>query len=152
MLSDGRPMVEFEERFKLYKFLEVPHLPLMHWSYSSAWMMATHMYDFVKQKMRDLINAASYIAVTCDESTGVDNTSWMAFYVYVMQNWSRKPLLITLQKLEADGATADALLSTITGILELHVGLDRDAIASKLVCFGADGVSAFQGHKKGVSK
>ena len=90
--------------------------------------------------------------MTCDESTAVDNTSWLCLHVYVMQNWSRKSLLLTLQKLDSDGYIADSLLAVITGILAHHGKMEPDEIAAKLICFGADGVSLFQGYRNGVSK
>ena len=90
--------------------------------------------------------------MTCDESTAVDNTSWLCLHVYVMQNWSRKPLLLTLQKLDSDGYTAISLLAVITGILAHHGKTEPDEIVAKLICFGADGVSLFQGCRNGVSK
>ena len=130
----------------------------------------------MQKKIQELIGEASYIAVTCDESTAVDNTSWLCLHVYVMQNWSRRPLLLTLQKLDSDGYTADSLLAVITGILAHHGKMEPDGyiadsllavitgilahhgkmepdeIAAKLICFGGDGVSSFQGCRNGVSK
>ena len=99
-----------------------------------------------------MIGEASDIVVTCDESTAVDNTSWLCLHVYVMHNWSRKPLLLTLQKLDSDGYTADSLLTVITGILAYHSKMELEQIAAKLICFGADGVSSFQGCRNEVSK
>ena len=44
LLSEGRPMLEFESRFSLYKFLNVPDLPAAHWCDTSGWAMASYMY------------------------------------------------------------------------------------------------------------
>jgi hypothetical protein len=51
----------------------------------------------------------------------------------------------------ADGATANNLTELLMWSLSYKGGLDDDAIASKLLCFGADGVSAFQGKRTGVT-
>ena len=104
------------------------------------------------KKMQQLIGEASYIAVTCDESTAVDNTSWLCLSVYVMHNWNRKRLLLTLQKLDSDGYTADSLLTVITGILAHHGKMEPEQIVAKLICFRANGVSSFQGCRNGISK
>ena len=72
------------------------------------------------KKMQDLIANASYIVVTCDESTRVDNTSLFFLYVYGMENWARTPLLLILQKLDAKCYTVDALLMMITSILAYY--------------------------------
>jgi len=69
-----------------------------------------------------------------------------------MNDWERLPLLISIQKLKSDGATANNLTAILTIALEVHAGLTPPLIASKLIYFGADGVSAFQGKRKGVSK
>ena len=60
--------------------------------------------------------------------------------------------MIALSKLESDGATADFLTRIIMSALLVNIGLDPTTIASKLLCFDADGVAAFQGHKNGVTK
>ena len=54
--------------------------------------------------------------------------------------------MIALIKLESDGATADSLTHVIMNALLVNSGLDSTAIASKLLCFGANGMVAFQGH------
>jgi hypothetical protein len=51
----------------------------------------------------------------------------------------------------ADGATANNLTDMLMNSLELKGGLDKAAIAAKLLCFGADGCSAFQGSKNGIT-
>jgi hypothetical protein len=50
ILSAGRPMQEYKSREELYQFLNVPECPSMHWCHGSGWLMAEHMYDFIKTK------------------------------------------------------------------------------------------------------
>lgn len=66
VLSDRRPMLEFESRSNLYSFLGLPNLPSMHWSDNFGWIMAAHMYSFEQQKMKAMIIAADFIAITCE--------------------------------------------------------------------------------------
>jgi hypothetical protein len=49
-----------------------------------------------------------------------------------------------------DGATANGLTKLFMDSLDTKGGLDTDAIASKLLCFGVDGVSTFQKKQTGV--
>jgi hypothetical protein len=93
-------MTEFESRFALYDFLKVPDLPHVHWSDGAGWLMACHMYDFVKAKHRAMLEAASYFSLTADETSAVDNCSYIVVHVYVLQDWVRIPLILHLQKLE----------------------------------------------------
>lgn len=151
LLCAGRPMVEFEAKQSLFRLLETPNCPSMHWSAGVGWLMAEHMYSFVQEKIKAMIKSAQFIALTCDETTGVDNCSYIVVHVYIMLDWVRVPLLLTLQKLESDGATADNLTTLLMGIVGVRGDLDALAIATKLVCFGADGVSAFQGCRTGVT-
>jgi hypothetical protein len=98
------------------------------------------------------VKAARFIVVTADETSTVDNTSWIVIHVYVMEHWGRVSHLCSLQKIESDGATANNLTQTLMGALSINCGLEAADIASKLVCFGVDGASAFQGSKNGVLK
>jgi hypothetical protein len=104
MLTDGRPMNEFENKFKIYDFLDVPDFPRVHWSDGAGWLMAEHMYDIVKKMHRALLAAASYLSLTADETTAVDNYSYIAVHCYVLQDWNRVPLLLHLQKMESGNA------------------------------------------------
>jgi hypothetical protein len=100
-LRDGRPMIEYESRFKIYDFLTVPDLPRVHWSEGAGWLMAEHMYDIVKKKHRRMLAAASYMSLTTDETMAVDNCSYIAVHCYVLQDWIRFPILLHLQKMES---------------------------------------------------
>ena len=101
--------------------------------------------------MKAMISAANFIAITCNETSGVDNKSYIAVHIYVMQNWTRAPLLVALQQVASDGATIDGLTDLLVGILTSRGGLDTATVARKLLCFGADGVSMMQGHRIGVT-
>jgi len=69
-----------------------------------------------------------------------------------MQNWTRVPMFVLLQKLESDGATTDNLMLLILLALSVKIGFTTEAISMRLICFNANGVVAFQGHKFGVTK
>jgi hypothetical protein len=58
--------------------------------------------------------------------------------------------LLFLQRM-VDGGGADVVREMITSSLEFHGGLSERQIAEKLVCFGANGVSTFQGSRNGVT-
>ena len=49
ILSDGRPIVEFESRSQLYYFLQVPHCPRAHWSHTSGWILSENIYLSVQE-------------------------------------------------------------------------------------------------------
>jgi hypothetical protein len=86
MLRDGRPMSEFESGFKVYNFLSVPDLPRIHWSDGAGWLLADHMFDLVTKKHRAMLAAASFLSLTADETTAVDNCSYIAIHCYVIKD------------------------------------------------------------------
>ena len=90
-----------------------------------------------------MIQASNFIALSADETSTIDNTSVIVIHVYVLCNWSKQSLMIALSKLKSVGATADFVTRVILSALLVNTGLDPTAIASKLLCFGADGVAAF---------
>ena len=99
-----------------------------------------------------MIQASNFIALSADETNTIDNTSVIVIHAYVLCDWNKQSLMIALSKLESDSATADSLMRVIMSALLVNNGLDPMAITSKLLCFGADGVAAFQNHKNGVTK
>ena len=98
ILADGRLMLEYESRAALYEFLNVPNFPRMHWSNNSGWIMAEFMYSEVRAAILRVFAIANYVALTCDEVSTIDNGSWISIHAYVVQNWSRVPFLISLEK------------------------------------------------------
>jgi hypothetical protein len=63
--------------------------------------MATYMYDLVKEKHRAMLAAAQYISLTADETSAVDNLSYIVIHVYILQDWLRVPLVLHINKLES---------------------------------------------------
>lgn len=62
-------------------------------------------------------------------------------------------VLVLLQKLEIDGASADNLTSLIMSALNVKVEFkSAKAIAMRLICFGTNAIAAFQGHRTEVKK
>lgn len=67
------------------------------------------MHSFVKERIKSLISAATFCAITADKTSCADNTSLIAIHCYIMKDWQCLPFLINLQKLESDGATSNSL-------------------------------------------
>lgn len=143
-------MLEYESLFSLCEFLEVPFLPRSHWTDSSGWIMAEFLYDMVRSEIRSRVSSTDFVAVTCDETTSVDNGSWLSCHAYVCENWERVPYLVALTKV-IEAPTANTFLELILQSLEKGAGVGPDALERMLLCFGADGVSAFQGCRTGVT-
>ncbi|KAG0595345.1 hypothetical protein M758_UG159300 [Ceratodon purpureus] len=112
--------------------------------------MAEYMFLQVKAGILKEVSSASYIALSADETSTLDNGSWISIHAYVVKDWVRVPYLISLEQV-VDGAAAINLTAVLIKALKSGGGLDDSAICSKLLSFGADGVSTFQGARNGVT-
>jgi hypothetical protein len=150
VLSHGRPMCDYEHQQYLLRHLKVKNIPMKHWSVTSGWEMAEHLHACVLAALKVVVQSARIISISADEVTVVDNTSWVGVHVYAMRSWERMPYLLHLSCVSESG-TSDHLTNVIMYVLLGEGGLSHEEIASKLVCFRADGVSTFQGTKTGVT-
>jgi hypothetical protein len=90
-----------------------------------------------------------FISMSCDEVTTIDNQSWLFVHVYVTNEWKRVSILLNLQRV-VDGAIFNNLTSVIMKSLMEFGGLSEIDLVNKLVYFGANGITIFQGVKNGV--
>jgi hypothetical protein len=87
LLTYGRPMVQYEEMQALFSFLKVPSFPRSHWSDSFGWTMSEFMYLQVKDKIRSTIVACNFFALSADEATACDNSSWLSMHISTCEDW-----------------------------------------------------------------
>ncbi|KAG0574823.1 hypothetical protein KC19_VG294800 [Ceratodon purpureus] len=87
LLSQGRPMLEYEASHSLFKYLLVPGLPKLHWSDNSGWEMADAMLKQVLKQNRVDMQSSNFLSMSCDEVTTIDNQSWISIHVYYMCEW-----------------------------------------------------------------
>jgi hypothetical protein len=96
------------------------------------------------------MKATNFISISCDEVTSVDNQSWLSLHAYIIKEWSQIPILLSLERV-VEGADAGNLTRVIIQALLTVGGLTGESLSSKLICFGANGVSIFQGARTGVT-
>jgi hypothetical protein len=80
-------MVQYEEMQALFSFLKVPSFPRSHWSDSFGWTMSEFMYLQVKDKIRSTIVACNFFALSADEATACDNSSWLSMHISTCEDW-----------------------------------------------------------------
>jgi len=130
--------------------VKVKNMPKKHWSENIGWGMSEHLHAIVLLALKAVVQLARIISISVDKVTTIDNTLWLGVHVYAMDSWEKVPHLLHLSCVSS-GGIAYHLTNMIIFSLMGEGGLSREDIASKLVCFGADGVSMFQGTKKGVT-
>jgi len=108
------------------------------------------MYKVVLEEIKKLVQKARFLVVTVDEVTAVDTGSYLSVYYYVVENWVRIPLLVSLQRVDC-ASNAENLTKLIIEAVSTGGGLDFKLLASKLVSFGCDGTATLQGVRTGVT-
>ena len=136
MLQEGRPMLEYAALLRLLTFLGVPNLPKRHWSDNPGWGLAECMWSQVQLKTKAVMAKARFFSVTCDEVTTLDTHSWISIHGYVCDNWKRKPLLLSLERV-TDGGGSDNLTAVILGALKNAAGFKETELVTRLASFGA---------------
>ena len=86
------------------------------------------------------MQSARIISISGDEVTAVDNTSWIGIHVYAMERWKKVSHLLHLSHV-SNASIASHLTIVIMDTLINERSLTTNEIASKVVCFGANGVS-----------
>ncbi len=92
---------------------------------------------------------SNFISVSCDEMIGFANQSWLSIHVYGTKNEKGLGHFTKFAK----GGRWDHF-NNLTKIIVKSLmecgSLNEKKIANKLVCFGANDVTIFQGAKIGV--
>jgi hypothetical protein len=144
-------MTDYEACRELFMQLSIPNCPRKHWSASSGWEMADSMSEVLSTHTKKVLAEARFYSVSADEVTTVDHESWLSVHIYISVGFSRLPILLSLSRL-TEGNGASAVKESILTFLSWHRGIVDSLVAERLVCFGTDGVSMFQGCRTGVTQ
>jgi hypothetical protein len=82
--------------------------------------------------------------------TTVDNQSWLSATTYTSMLDEQVCHLLQVCRM-IDGNGADNITSMLLTTLMHHRGLSPDRVGVKLISFGANGASVFQGSRNGVA-
>jgi hypothetical protein len=96
-----------------------------------------------------VVQKARFISISANEVTTMDYQSWLSVHVYLITDWKHNPILLTLEEF-VNGGIVNNLTKVIVDSVLQYGGLSKFDLASKLINFGANGVSIFQGAKSGV--
>ena len=150
LLMQGRALAQYESMRELLELLGVLDFPRKYWNVMVGWEMADHLAIVLADHTKQVISKARFFSLSSDEVTTIDSQLWLSIHIYVCIDYKRVPILMSLSHLE-QGNLSEAIRETILGMLVHHSGMSALAIASGLVCFGADGVFVFQGSRSGVT-
>jgi hypothetical protein len=80
-------MTKYEQMQSSFAFLKVPNNPLKHWSDCVGWEIAKGLHCVVLIAIKKFIMASSFLYISIDEMTIVDNQSWISIHCYVVIGW-----------------------------------------------------------------
>jgi hypothetical protein len=149
VLSQGRPMADFTAMQDLFLQLNVADIPKKHWREALGWDFAQAMAKVCSDRLKAGIAKASFIFVSADEVTAVDNSQWLSIHVFYNVMSSRQSHMLSVRRVDCE-ANASNLTNMIVEQLAWHGGILEIELAQKLICFGADGAAVFQGSQNGM--
>lgn len=109
------------------------------------------MHGVLLEATKTLFVATSFITISADEVTTIDNTKWLSIHLYVMQNWKRIPILLCMV-IVSTSATFDNIYALMLKCLGDFDRLRLKDLVQKLINIGYDNNNIFQGHKTGVKQ
>jgi hypothetical protein len=106
-------MLEYEPLKPLLQFLNV--LKMLHKELNNIvrWTMQI--------AMKTTNQVVQYLSITCAEVTTIDTQSWINIHVYVVQDWAKVSILMSLEQI-TKGATANNLTKVIMEVATMKGG------------------------------
>ncbi len=109
-------MLEYEAHKDLFDFLNLEENPKMHWTNNSSWAMVQHMHGIIFKATKPTMGTSQYLSLICDEISTIDNQSWLSIHVYVVQNWLKILIILSLEGVVV-GSNAYNLTQVIMQVL-----------------------------------
>lgn len=91
--------------YVLFEILKLKKCPHHHWSDSSGWKMSQTIEHVMLNKTNKIMQVVTFFSLSCDEVTLVDCQSWINAHGYVVRDWKRVLLLLTLERVVEGGTT-----------------------------------------------
>jgi len=68
--------------------------------------------SIIMQAMKLALDKTNVFFLSCDEVISIDNQSWLSIHAYTIQNWTKVPMLLSLEHL-MDGVNVTNLIIMI---------------------------------------
>ena len=120
-------MLEYATLQPLLSFLEVSKLPRRHWSDNASWELAECLFNQVQLKTKEIMSKARFFSITCDDVTMLDTQSWISIHTYICENWTRTPLLLSLERV-VDVTNSDNLTIVIKNVIKTLGGVEEASL------------------------
>ncbi len=84
LLSQSRPMIEYEQMQSLFAFLKVPNNAFKHWSDCAGWEIVKALHHVVLIAIKEAILTSNFLFISANEMITIDNQSWNFVHCYVV--------------------------------------------------------------------
>ncbi|KAJ9516416.1 hypothetical protein QJQ45_011083 [Haematococcus lacustris] len=149
LLKLGRPMTDIEHTPDLFRVARTPAIAAKHWKDDSAWQIAEALYSVMRKHDLEVLQSATFLSLSLDEATTVDNRAVMCVHGYVVKDFTRRPVFLYLKEV-LESHTADELFKVLLSVLD-DTGLPRALWQRGLVALGTDGASVMVGSHNGLA-
>ncbi|KAJ9516995.1 hypothetical protein QJQ45_027348, partial [Haematococcus lacustris] len=149
LLKLGRPMTDIEHTPDLFRVARTPAIAAKHWKDDSAWQIAEALYSVMRKHDLEVLQSATFLSLSLDEATTVDNRAVMCVHGYVVKDFTRRPVFLYLKEV-LESPTADELFKVLLSVLD-DTGLPRALWQQRLVALGTDGASVMVGSHNGLA-
>jgi hypothetical protein len=85
------------------------------------------------------IQGAQFIAWSCNEVAAIENGFWICVHAYVVDGWTRWPILICVDKIV--GFRSSNLIEVVINVLFKGEGPIKEGVSKKLLCCGENGTN-----------
>jgi hypothetical protein len=89
------------------------------------------MHGIILETKKFPIGIAQYLSLTCDEVSTINIQSWLLIHVYVVQNWLKIPIFLSLEHVVV-GSSVDNLTLILMQTLMHQRSFTKDLISSRL--------------------
>jgi len=98
--------------------------------------------------LKEKIANDRFLALSLDEVTAIDNTSWICMSIYMVNEHIRHSYLLGIKEMRENSTTENVYELVLNGLKESRI--DQLMIAKKSVCVGTDGAMIMQGQRNGL--
>ena len=93
--------------------------------------MAETIERVVLKRTKEVMQVANSFSLSCDEVTSVDCESWISVHGYIVIDWKRTLVLLTLERV-IEGGTTYNLTAVIVNVARAYGGLTEQKIREKV--------------------
>ena len=91
-------MTDYPDYKNYLSFLEVLNFPYSHWFVTSGWEWEKYLAQVEKDDMKENIANATFLSLSLDEFTTIDNTSWICMSIYMVNDHIMHPIYLEFIK------------------------------------------------------